>query len=283
MTDTIRGVQLVGNDGYDRFPKTYGSLVENADGDTLENVEANAQENVIETIKINGTTVSVSQKTVNLLVYSRTEAEATFLQAADIADKADASDVYTKQEIDAKMTSVYTPKGSVAFANLPALSAANLNCVYNVTDSFTTTSSFVEGAGKSYPAGTQVAIVNTGTASSPVYKYDAFSGMVDLSAYDTHISNSDIHVTASLKNTWSGKQDAISDLATIRTGAAAGATAVQPAAISDMATQTWVGNQGFLKASDITGKADISEVYTQTQADNKFLTKAAGLTYREIV
>lgn len=283
MTDTIRGVQLVGNDGYDRFPKTYGSLVENADGDTLENVEANAQENVIETIKINGTTVSVSQKTVNLLVYSRTEAEATFLQAADIADKADASDVYTKQEIDAKMTSVYTPKGSVAFANLPALSAANLNCVYNVTDSFTTTSSFVEGAGKSYPAGTQVAIVNTGTASSPVYKYDAFSGMVDLSAYDTHISNSDIHVTASLKNTWSAKQDAISDLSTIRTGAAAGATAVQPAAISDMATQTWVGNQGFLKANDIAGKADLSEVYTQTQADNKFLTKAAGLTYREIV
>ena len=283
MTDTIRGVQLVGNDGYDRFPKTYGSLVENANGDTLENVEANAQENVIETIKINGTAVSVSQKAVNLLVYSRTEAEATFLQAADIADKADASDVYTKQEIDAKMTSVYTPKGSVAFANLPALSAANLNCVYNVTDSFTTTSSFVEGAGKSYPAGTQVAIVNTGTASSPVYKYDAFSGMVDLSAYDTHISNSDIHVTASLKNTWSAKQDAISDLSTIRTGAAAGATAVQPAAISDMATQTWVGNQGFLKANDIAGKADLSEVYTQTQADNKFLTKAAGLTYREIV
>jgi hypothetical protein len=283
MTDSIRGVQLVGNDGYDRFPKTYGSLVKNADGDTLENVEANAQENVIETIKINGTAVTVSQKSVNLLVYSRTEAEATFLQAADIADKADISDVYTKDEVDAKMTSAYTPKGSVAFANLPALSAANLNCVYNVTDSFTTTSSFVEGAGKSYPAGTQVAIVNTGTASSPVYKYDAFSGFVDLSSYDSHISNSNIHVTASQKTTWSGKQDAISDLATIRSGAAAGATAVQPSAISDMATQTWVGNQGFLKASDIAGKADLSEVYTQTQADNKFLTKAAGLTYREIV
>ena len=35
-----------------------------------------------------------------------------------------------------------------------------------------------------------------------------------------------------------GKQDVISDLSTIRSGAAAGATAVQPAAISDMETKT---------------------------------------------
>lgn len=38
-----------------------------------------------------------------------------------------------------------------------------------------------------------------------------------------------------------GKQDAIDDLATIRSGAAAGATAVQPAAIADFATTDYVG------------------------------------------
>lgn len=43
----------------------------------------------------------------------------------------------------------------------------------------------------------------------------------------------------------SGKQATISDLETIRSGASAGATAVQPAAISDMATKTWVGQQGY--------------------------------------
>ena len=39
-------------------------------------------------------------------------------------------------------------------------------------------------------------------------------------------------VTDSEKSTWNGKQNAISDLATIRSGAAAGATAVQPAAMN---------------------------------------------------
>ena len=55
--------------------------------------------------------------------------------------------------------------------------------------------------------------------------------------------------TTTQRTTWNGKQDAISDLSTIRSGAALGATAVQPSAISDMATQTWVGQQGFITAS----------------------------------
>ena len=43
-------------------------------------------------------------------------------------------------------------------------------------------------------------------------------------------------VTATEKNTWNGKQNAISDLATIRSGAAAGATAVQPGDLATVAT-----------------------------------------------
>ena len=43
-------------------------------------------------------------------------------------------------------------------------------------------------------------------------------------------------VTTTEKSTWSGKQDAISDLATIRSGAAAGATAVQPGDLATVAT-----------------------------------------------
>lgn len=44
----------------------------------------------------------------------------------------------------------------------------------------------------------------------------------------------------------SNKQDIISDLQTIRNNASLGATAVQPEAISDMATKTWVTSQGYL-------------------------------------
>ena len=47
----------------------------------------------------------------------------------------------------------------------------------------------------------------------------------DVTEYDTHIANTDIHVTALQKTSWTNKQDAIEDLATIRTNAQAGKTA----------------------------------------------------------
>lgn len=76
-------------------------------------------------------------------------------------------------------------------------------------------------------------------------------------------------VSASEKSTWNGKQAAISDLATIRSGAAAGATAVQPSAISDMATKTWVGNQGYQTSQDVTDTInDIFGSLTITAWDN---------------
>ena len=46
-----------------------------------------------------------------------------------------------------------------------------------------------------------------------------------VSGYDTHVADGDIHVTSSQKTAWTEKQDAISDLATIRTNAQAGAGA----------------------------------------------------------
>ena len=45
--------------------------------------------------------------------------------------------------------------------------------------------------------------------------------------YDSHVADSVIHVTSADKTAWNGKQDAINDLADIRSGAALGATAVQ--------------------------------------------------------
>ena len=91
-------------------------------------------------------------------------------------------------KIDAAITGALQPAGSIAFASLPALAKANCNKIYNITDAFATTADFVEGAGKDYPAGTNVAIINTGTSSSPVYKYDAYTGVIDLSGYATKVS-----------------------------------------------------------------------------------------------
>lgn len=76
-----------------------------------------------------------------------------------------------------------------------------------------------------------------------------------VTVYDAHVADTDIHVTLSDKTTWNGKQDAISDLNTIRSGAAAGATAVQP---GDLATVATSGDY-----DDLLNKPDLS-VYAES-------------------
>lgn len=116
-----------------------------------------------------------------------------------LAEKVKA-DYATKEEltaeISAKVSSVYTAGGSVAFADLPELTETNLGIVVNVTDAFTTTGSFVDGAGSTFPAGTNVVVVKSGED----LMYDVLSGFVDLSGYvaKTDIA-SDADVTAMLE------------------------------------------------------------------------------------
>ena len=85
----------------------------------------------------------------------------------------------TEAEINAKISSAYKIKGSIEYASLPELTADKLGFTYNVTDPFTTDDRFVEGTGKTYPAGTNVVVVSKDDG----YKFDVFSGMVDLSDY----------------------------------------------------------------------------------------------------
>lgn len=61
--------------------------------------------------------------------------------------------------------------GSLAFSQLPTPSQNLLNYVYTVTDSFITDSRFIEGAGKSYPAGTKVAVM----VRNGAYYFDAYN------------------------------------------------------------------------------------------------------------
>lgn len=64
---------------------------------------------------------------------------------------------------------------------------------------------------------TQLAAANSGITAAKV------------SGYDSHTANADIHTTAEQKAAWTAKQDAISDLATIRQNASAGAQAATAA------------------------------------------------------
>lgn len=79
-------------------------------------------------------------------------------------------------------------------------------------------------------------------------------------------------VTSAEKNTWNGKQDAISDLATIRAGASKGATAVQPADLAKVATS---GSYNDLSNKPIIPAAQVNSDWNATSGVAQILNKPA--------
>ena len=92
------------------------------------------------------------------------------------------TDLKIDEKIAAKVSSTYKAAGTVQFTSLPTPSATEEGKVYNISDAFTTTENFVEGAGQKYPAGTNVVCIDT---ADEAYKWDVLAGFVDLSAYAT--------------------------------------------------------------------------------------------------
>ena len=201
--------------------------------------DVGAQANVLEGVKVNGTALSIANKMVDILIATGSKNGSISVNGADVAikglaalafkakvsqsdlddalaavlaakaDKATTlggygiTDAYTKDEINAKISAVYKPAGSVVFSALPALAENVLGNVYNVTDAFTTTTNFVEGAGNKYPKDTNVVVVKVGDA----YKYDVLAGFVDLSGYvekEAGKGLSDENFTAALKDKLDG-------------------------------------------------------------------------------
>ena len=96
----------------------------------------------------------------------------------------DGGTVYTA--IQNAIASTYKACGSVDKDSIPLLSEVSVGDVYNISTGLTTTSDFLEGAGKTYPAGTNIVCVSHQEAGqSATKKWDVLSGMVDLSGYYT--------------------------------------------------------------------------------------------------
>lgn len=94
---------------------------------------------------------------------------------AALALKADKSDTYTKQQVDAKLSGAYKVKGSSTFENLPT--ADNIvGDVYNITNSFTLN-------GDHFDAGTNVVWTDEG--------WDPLSGSFDTTAIESSIQEVD--------------------------------------------------------------------------------------------
>jgi hypothetical protein len=167
----------------------------------LGTVAENAQVNVLESVKVNGTELEITDKSVNILVPIGTLAGLDEVGVDNLSEalknlingKATSAttlsgygitDAYTKTETDSAISEavnnavsgVYKFKGSVAFSALPTADMKDGD-VYNITDGFTTTQAFEEGEGISYPAGTNVAYVSADG------KWDCLAGIYDFSDF----------------------------------------------------------------------------------------------------
>lgn len=275
---------VIGSQGY-AIPdasKTQKGLMSTADFDKLSKIADGAQVNVIEEVQVNGEKLSPTDKKVNITVatgdangtlsvngkdvsvkglaamaykgnVSETELESTLAQK--INGKANASDVYTQEEINSKLSAVYKPAGSIDAEHIPTPVVGLLGHVYNVTESFTTDNTFVDNSGKTYPAGTNIVVIEYTPAKyddqnqltqAAVYKLDVLAGFVDLSG---KADNDHIHalatapVAASEGNDGSAGTNGFMSAADKGKldGIAAGATANTVSYDADTATLTFTG------------------------------------------
>ena len=113
------------------------------------------------------------------------------------------------------------------------------------------------------------------------------SDFAKATALTSHTGNTTVHITSAERTKWNNKQDAISDLETIRSGAAAGATAYQKPATGIPYADLSSGVKGSLdkadtalQAADLTGYAKKSEMSaepgTGADADKTTITLKEG-------
>lgn len=183
---------------------------------------------------------------------------------------------YLNDTIASQVSSVYKAKGSIA--NISALavpSKAYDGFVYNIETEFTTTDNFVEGAGKKFPAGTNVVCINT---TGTTYKWDVLAGMVDLSTYAT---------TNALTGGLAKKQDKFADLdyvwdgdsfeyltLSVKNAIKKTSTSVHTSIVSKLRLSTEMGNeQVHLTAGSFTVDPDDNGRYSSGLYNNFLMFK----------
>lgn len=118
--------------------------------------------------------------------------------------------------------------------------------------------------------------------------YNSLTNKPTIPSKTSDLTNDSNFVTNSYHD--SAKQDVISDLSTIRSGASLGATALQSVpdtyakktdipSLNGYATESWVESKGYLTShQDISGKANVGDSYTKAESDAKYLTSHQDLS-----
>ena len=194
----------------------------------LGTIESGAQVNVIESVSVNAIPLTPSEKSVNIIVptktsdlnndssfpsdagYVHTDNNYTSAEKSKLAGIKAGAQVNTIESIQVNGTAL-PPDGNKAVNFVPTISdVSGLSAALGSKESSGTASEAVSAHNGSNSAHADI------RSAIP-------TALSDLSDDETHRT-----VTDTDKSTWSAKQDVISDLSTIRSGAALGATAVQP-------------------------------------------------------
>ena len=230
------------------------------------------QANVIETVKVNNTALTPSGKAVNITVPT-TAADVSALPAST---KYGASVTVSLNQTDYKLTITLKDQdgntlGTAQTVDFPIESvvvggsydATNKKVVLELKNGDT-----IEFSVADLVSGLQTEITSSNKLSAD---------LVDDSA------SANKFVTAANKTTWNNKQDAISDLATIRSGAAKGATSTQKLTATNPAL-TATGGVCTWTISNTLATADVAvivkEVATNEEVETEVTSTASNVVIK---
>ena len=293
MANEELNIQIKDLSGNLLFPKTKGAVVINNAGENLGGVEAGAQVNKLEGIKIDGVQLTINNKiaeytTPAAAVYSMAKqgtAEegfaATYYLTKDGVQVGEKINIAKDQVLDNVELKQCTEAGNpiaglkvndyyfdFTFQNKAEhiyLAAKDLTDVYTAGAGLTLTNG-------EFAVNTEdTAVVDTVVTENSVKLvqsgavFTAVKAVADDLA--THEADAVKHITDAERTTWNAKQDAIADLATIRSNAEAG-----------KAAKDALDNGEYQKTIDAAHKLN-ADLVDDTAAENKFVTTAEKATW----
>ena len=293
MASEELNIQIKDLSGNLLFPKTKGAVVINNAGENLGGVEAGAQVNKLEGIKIDGVELTITNKIAEYTTPAAAEysmakqvtAEegfaATYYLTKDGVQVGEKINIAKDQVLDnvelKQCTEVDQPIAGLkvddyyfdfTFKNKSEhiyLAAKDLTDVYTAGNGLT----LVDGKFAINTEDTTVVDTVVTENSVKLVQSGAVFTAVKAVADDlaTHEADAVKHITDAERTTWNAKQDAIADLATIRSNAEAG-----------KAAKDALDNGKYQETIDAAHKLN-ADLVDDTTAENKFVTTAEKATW----
>lgn len=297
-----KNIQIKNLTGDLLFPKTKGAVVINNAGDNLGAVEAGAQVNKLEGIKIDGVTLTITNK---IAEYTTPAAAEYTIVKQDTAETGYASTYYLAKDgvqagakiniaKDQVLDDVQLKQCTVADQPIAGLEVGDYYFEFsfvnksekiylaakNLTDVYTAGNGLTLTNGEFALNTADTAVVDTAPTQNStklVQSGGVYSAIKDVQDdLDAHEADAVAHITAAERTAWNGKQDAISDLATIRSNAQAGKGAADTiATYGDIVTHD---ADEFQAAIDASHKLN-ADLVDDSTATNKFVTTTEKATW----